>query len=102
MILVLLALVAYLGFQFVALALPQRIVLNEIPDTTTESNILVSGRVSGKTKEFSINSERIELENGGFSKSVYLNSEINIIEFKATNFFNREAVVRKMVIKKSE
>ena len=101
-ILVLLALVLYLGFQFVVLALPQKIVLNDVPSAVSSDNIIVSGRVSGKTKDFSINSERVELDKGEFSKNVYLNSEINIIEFKATNFFNREMVVRKMVILKSE
>ena len=101
-ILVLLVLVLYLGFQFVVLALPQKIVLNDVPSAVSSDNIIVSGRVSGKTKDFSINSERVELDKGEFSKNVYLNSEINIIEFKATNFFNREMVVRKMVILKSE
>lgn len=101
-ILVLLALVLYLGFQFVVLALPQKIVLNDVPSTTSSANIVVSGKVSGKTKSFSINSEKVELNKGEFSKSVYLNSEINIIEFKATNFFGKETVVRKMIILKSE
>ncbi len=101
-ILVLLGLVLYLVSQFVVLVLPQKIVLNNIPSTTSYANIVVSGKVSGKTKDFLINSERVELNNGEFSKNVYLNSEINIIEFKATNFFGREAVVRKMVIKKAE
>jgi len=102
-ILLLLALVLYLGFQFVVLALPQKIALNDIPSSVNTANITVSGKVSGKTKDFFVNSERVELDKeGSFSKSIFLNSEINIIEFKATNFFGREVVVRKMVIKKSE
>ncbi|HCI05270.1 MAG: hypothetical protein UX26_C0009G0020 [Parcubacteria group bacterium GW2011_GWC1_45_9] len=101
-LLVLLALVFYLGYQFIALVLPPKIVLNEINDTSIFSNLSVSGRVSGKVKDFFINSEPTSLEKGSFSKDIFLNSEINIIEFKATNFFGQEAVVRKMVIKKSE
>lgn len=101
-ILIPLGLILYFGFQFVVLALPQKIVLNDIPNTTDSKNVMVSGRVSGKTKDFFINSEKVELDKGEFSKSVYLNSEINIIEFKATNFFGRETMVRKMVILKGE
>lgn len=90
----------FLSFQFVTLVLPPKIILNEIPVTTVNQNLNVSGTVSGKVKDFFVNSEKISLEKGYFSRDIFLNQEINIIEFKAANFFGKETVIRKMVIKK--
>ncbi|OGY39143.1 MAG: hypothetical protein A2418_03130 [Candidatus Brennerbacteria bacterium RIFOXYC1_FULL_41_11] len=92
----------FLAFQFVVLVLPPKIVLGEMPTATSEKNVKVFGTVSGKVKDFFVNSEKTELLKNSFSKDIFLNQEINIIEFKAINFFGKEVVVRRMVILKSE
>jgi cytoskeletal protein RodZ len=90
---------SYLIYEIAFLALPPKIILDSFAETSSSTNYLFSGKVWGKIKELTVNNERVFLGKGGyFEKQVYLSAEINLIEFKAKNYFGQETRLSKMVI----
>jgi len=75
------------------------IVLENIPKVTTSSVLNLTGYVSGEIKDLVINGEKINLEDKNkFSYELVLKPGINLLDLKATNFINKEGILKTEII----
>ena len=76
-----------------------KIVLENVPNITTSSVLNLTGYVSGEIKDLVINGERINLEDQNkFSYELVLKPGINLLDLKATNFINKDGLLKTEII----
>jgi cytoskeletal protein RodZ len=76
-----------------------KIVLENIPNVATSNVLNLTGYVSGEIKNLIINGEKIKLEDGNkFSYELNLKPGINFLDLKATNFINKDGLIKTEII----
>lgn len=75
------------------------IVLENVPKVATSSVLNLTGYVSGEIKNLFVNGEKINLEDDNkFSYELILKPGINLLDLRATNFINKESLLKTEII----
>lgn len=98
--LIIFGVLVYLGFQINAFARAPILFIDLPDDLTVEQNtIMITGQTTRDARLFINNQEVIVSDNGYFQEEIYLQTGINILNFKSINRKNKTTYAQRKIFK---